>query len=331
MANYPSVTGFSELNYRTLLLETVSQYKCVGFDILAKQELPDQFAILRHDIDFSPIRALALAKIEAEVGIKSSYTVLLTGEYYNPFEKKVQQTLIEIDRLGHHVGLHFDAAWYSISREKDLEDSLSCETKILKRLLEKKEDMAFFSFHNTTPFTMECKERSYAGLWNAYAGILQSEVQYTSDSNGYWIHRSWNELLSENHKRIQVLTHPEWWCKCDAEPGEKIAKAIFDRALQGWGDYDELLRKLGRINVTGLGESNSGYVAGEDLSHLRFLWLCGFKEMACVGALVMVSKRTDYTDLILDQNVKNLLYGTLSQEHLKELFEKCLNILVVAR
>lgn len=331
MANYPSVTGFSELDYRRLLVATESQYSCVGFDILGEQKFPDRFAILRHDIDFSPSRALALAKIEAEVGVKSSYTVLLTGEYYNPFEKKVQQALIEIDRLGHHVGLHFDAAWYSVSREEDLESSLSHEAKVLKRLLEKKDDVAFFSFHNTTPFTMGCKGRSYAGLWNAYAGILQAEVQYTSDSNGYWIHRSWDKLLSEKHNRIQVLTHPEWWCESDAEPGEKIAKSIFDRALQGWSDYDELLRKLGRVNVTGLGELNLGYVASEELSRLRYLWLCGFKELACVGALVMVSKGSGYADLIADQDFKCLLEGKLSQERLKELFEKCLSMLVESK
>lgn len=328
MANYPSVTGFSELDYRRLVSETERQYGCLGFDILGEQELPGRFAILRHDIDFSPSRALALAKIEAEVGVKSSYTVLLTGEYYNPLEKKVQQTLIEIDRLGHHVGLHFDAAWYSVSREEDLENSLSYEAEVLKRLLQKKDDITFFSFHNTTPFTMNCKGRSYAGLWNAYAGILQSEVQYISDSNGYWIHRSWGELLSEKHDRIQVLTHPEWWCESDAEPGEKIAKSIFDRALQGWSDYDELLRRLGRVNVTGLGELNSGYVESEELSRLRYFWLCGFKELACLGALVMVFRGAGYPALIAGQDFKCLLEGTLSQERLKDLFEKFLSMLV---
>lgn len=319
----PSVTGFSELDYRRLVLETKQRYGFLGFDILGLPALPAKFAILRHDIDFSPSRALAVARIEAELGVFSSFTVLLTGEYYSPFEKDVQCALIEIDRLGHDVGLHFDAQWHSVSREGDLENALRNESSVLKRLLEKKDDISFFSFHNTTPFTMSCRNRSYVGLWNAYAGVLQDQVQYTSDSNGYWIHRTWDELLGQQHDRIQVLTHPEWWCKEDAEPGEKIAQSVFTRAVQGWGEYDQLLRRLGRKNVTGLDDAEYGEMP-EDLACLRFLWLAGLRELACQGVLAKLYQKNGVKSDAFDC----LLAGVLSEGELREVFEEAMKALL---
>lgn len=319
----PSVTGFSELDYQRLTLDTKQEYDFFGFEVLGMDALPTKFAILRHDIDFSPERALAIARIEADLGISSSFTVLLTGEYYSPFEKNVQRALIEIDRLGHNVGLHFDARWNLISREGDLEDALRSEAVVLKRLLERKEDISFFSFHNTTPFTMGCRGRSYAGLWNAYAGILQDQVQYTSDSNGYWIHRSWDELLDQKHDRIQVLTHPEWWCKEDAEPGEKIAQSIFSRSVQGWSEYGRLLSRLGRLNVTGLDDAEFGEMP-EDLARLRFLWLAGLKELACQGALAKVYQKIGVKNDAFDR----LLAGALNEVELRTIFEGAMKALL---
>ncbi len=323
----PSVTGFSESDYRRLILDTKRKYEFFGFEVLGMSALPAKLAILRHDIDFSPERALAIAKIEAELGVFSSYTVLLTGEYYSPFEKSVQRALIEIDRLGHNVGLHFDAQWHSVAQEGDLECALQSEVSTLKRILEKKNDIKFFSFHNTTPFTMACKKRSYAGLWNAYAGALQEEVQYTSDSNGYWIHRSWDELINQQHDRIQVLTHPEWWCKEDAEPGEKIAQSILSRAFQGWCEYDQLLRGLNRLNVTGLDDAAFGEVP-QDVAVLRFLWLAGLKELACQGALTKASQKAVGHDVMNDESLGRLLAGTLDDVELKRIFEKSIKVIL---
>lgn len=315
--------GFTESDYRQFVKKTSQKYPCLGFDVLSKKDLPARLAILRHDIDFSPSRALALARIEAEEGVKASYTVLLSGEYYSPFESETRHALIEIERLGHYVGLHFDAAWHEISHEGGLEKALRSDALTLKRLLEVERDIDFFSFHNTTSFTMSCRGRSYGGLWNAYAGVLQDQVQYTSDSNGYWIHRSWDELLGQQHDRIQVLTHPEWWCKNDAEPGEKIAQSIFSRAVQGWSEYDRLLRRLGRRNVTGLDDAEIDVVP-EDLACLRFLWLAGLRELACQGALAKLYQKNGARSDAFDC----LLAGVLSEEELRKIFEEAMKALL---
>ena len=57
----------------------------ISIDVLAK----DNNLLLRHDIDFSPKNAVRMAELEHEYGARSTYTVLLSGHYYNAFEKDI--------------------------------------------------------------------------------------------------------------------------------------------------------------------------------------------------------------------------------------------------
>ncbi len=98
--------GFTQAHYRELLIKTASEYPFVGFEVLDEPSMPDRFAIIRHDVDVSPSCALSLAQIEADLGIRATYTILLTGEFYNPFESRTRSTLNEIALLGHDIGLH---------------------------------------------------------------------------------------------------------------------------------------------------------------------------------------------------------------------------------
>lgn len=83
--------------------------------------------ILRHDIDFDPIAALAMAELESSEGVRSTYFVLLRTDFYNPLERGNVERLREIARLGHDIGLHYDETQYedgddaiaAIQREAD--------------------------------------------------------------------------------------------------------------------------------------------------------------------------------------------------------------------
>ena len=270
--------------YRKLLCKTSQDYKIMGFEVLDQKKLPHKFALIRHDCDFSPERALAMAKIEANLGIRTTYTVLLTGEFYSPFEQKTKTLFREILDLGHDLGLHFDAAWHEIESEKELKKKILWEKQVLTNLLGiKKNQIQMFSFHNTTPFSMSCQNSHYGGLRNAYAGVLQKKVEYTSDSNGFWIHRSWAKLLAQNHPRIQVLLHPDWWTDQERHPGEKICEAIFGRSLKSWISYRELLKRCKRENRMGL--VNAPRLLPKLLQNegerILMTWLAGYKTAAC--------------------------------------------------
>lgn len=254
-------------SYEKLLKKTASKYTFEKMNnTLNELELFEKdkpVCFLRHDIDFSPVNAARMAALEKQLGICSTYTVLLSGVYYNPFEKHVRKLIKEIKSYGHEVGLHFDPTVHDISDEASLAEHIKKEASALENLVDA--PISMFSFHNTTEFSMNCKEREYGGLLNAYSNFFHNDVEYTSDSNGYWRFRSWNELLSENHKVIQVLTHPIWWCpKNELPPFETIVKNLVERFDVGLNEYigmfsgqdirinrsslDELLVKLDKIN-----------------------------------------------------------------------------------
>ncbi len=241
-------SDFTLEGYTALLEETTQRYPVVGFEILADPDLAERrFCLIRHDIDMSPARALEVAKIEAAMGVRATYMVLLTGPFYSPFEPGSRDIIAEIAALGHDIGLHFDAAWHNIGAESSLNERVAAEAATLRWLLDGPV-VRTFSFHNTTDFTMTCRSSSYAGLWNAYAGVLQEQVNYVSDSNGYWRFGSWRDALRPDPDRLQVLTHPEWWAPPHATPAEKICRGIVDRARHTWSDYTDLLQGAGREN-----------------------------------------------------------------------------------
>lgn len=67
-----------------------------------------------HDVDMSPRRALALARLEADEGITATYFVMPSSAFYNLFEREVREPFEAVAALGHRLGLHFDlGAWAS--------------------------------------------------------------------------------------------------------------------------------------------------------------------------------------------------------------------------
>lgn len=70
------------------------------------------FVLLRHDVDLDLEAALAMAHIEAEMGIASTYFVMVRTQFYNVFSQAGSHYVRTILDLGHDIGLHFDCAAY---------------------------------------------------------------------------------------------------------------------------------------------------------------------------------------------------------------------------
>lgn len=272
-------SSFTHDNYRRLLRLTRDAYSIRGFEVLDGSWADDEeFAILRHDIDLSPSRALEIARIEAEEGVRSTYTILLTSDFYNPLEPRARDTLRQIRDLGHELGLHFDAQWQAIEGEADIDDAVRWQADVLSHALG--QDVPMFSFHNTTPFSMSCYSDRYGGLRNAYAGRLQQQVSYTSDSNGTWRYRSWDQILDEHPPRIQVLTHPDWWTPSELAPAEKICTELDQRSREVWHHYCELMATSGKRNECDIIDELS--VMRELDGDAARLWLSGFRREALI-------------------------------------------------
>ena len=92
--------------------ETLMNIKESGYRFINFSEAMDdhttKVVLFRHDVDFSPQRALELAKIEASNNVSSTFFFLLTCSFYNALESFTKDIIKSIIELGHEVGLHFD-------------------------------------------------------------------------------------------------------------------------------------------------------------------------------------------------------------------------------
>ena len=255
-------------DYKKLVIETSKYYKFakinLNLDNFLKENKNNKICFLRHDIDFCPENALNIAFLENKHNIVSTYTILVTSKYYNAFTKENRNLFKKIKSLGHEVGLHFDPTVYEIDTEKKLNLYVKHEKNLIEDLIEAKVEM--FSYHQPTNFLLNCNAYKYGGCINSYSSFFQNEVEYTSDSNGYWRFRTWNEILLEKHQMIQILTHPIWWKKDNnLPPFETIIHNCFLRYCNEIDTYTSLFKKeKARSNISNLTPFLKDIVANND-------------------------------------------------------------------
>ena len=193
-----------------------SGFECISFnEAKAKLSLAGKHLLLRHDVDVSMEYALKMAEIEASMGAKSTYFVMLRSPMYNLFSRYSSTCLRKIVELGHGIGLHYDAG-YAQSSEKDIEGWLRFEVRTLSEMTGVAVDA--FSFHQPTQLIID--KRIYLdGLINTYNSIQMSGYKYISDSNRVWKEQAPFSVFS-THDKVQFLVHPVWWiCEEDSTEG----------------------------------------------------------------------------------------------------------------
>lgn len=240
---------FTESNYRNIIQKAKKQYKFISYDeINDVNEKEDCVKVLwRHDVDVSIHQAFKLAKIENEENVKSTFFIQLSCSHYNVFEDEIKKLILNILGLGHQIGVHFDPTIYDINSEEDFERYMSFEKEVLEKLFNT--EIKVFSFHNPLEEHLNLGTYEICNMVNTYSSFIQNEFEYCSDSCGYWRHKRLEDFLEKKHKKIQVLTHPEWWQDTVMSPREKILKCIKGRSEKNISLYDDSLEKLGRLNV----------------------------------------------------------------------------------
>ena len=98
---------------RDFTLMAYSNYLCAlknnGVQFLRFDEFmkldnkPEAFCLIRHDVDRKPLRALKMAKLEKELGVKSTY-------YFRTKRHTFKSDIIHsIAALGHEIGYHYES------------------------------------------------------------------------------------------------------------------------------------------------------------------------------------------------------------------------------
>ena len=188
-----------------------------------------QQLFLRHDVDVSITHALAMAEIEAEVGIQTTYMFIPNSRLYNI--RRDGELLRRFISMGHEVALHFDVDEDKRIQQTTVDDVLADierDCQIISDITS--EPVRSVSFHRPVPQFLK-GELTLAGRTNAYAAVLMES--YISDSKGEW--RSGEPLpylQAETRPIVQLLIHPIWWGACHMNTRERLEEFYLD-AING--------------------------------------------------------------------------------------------------
>ena len=204
--------AFDLAHYRELL----DAAKAGGYRF-ARFEGPPQRGdlLLRHDVDLSLEAALAMAELEAELDVASTYFLMPASEFYNLAAPSGRDAIERFGRLGHRVGLH---AVYPDAAPDPRFDQL-------------------LAWHNPDP---EYLTAPVDGFLNVMQPGFFDPEHYRSDSNQRWRHGCPHEPLARGEfEWLQLLVHPEIW----VYPGETMRETML--AMLG----DERDRRLDQLEA----------------------------------------------------------------------------------
>jgi hypothetical protein len=215
-------TCFTRGAYRRMLEAALgSDYAFVPY-VQTEPLETERACILRHDVDVDPGAALELARIEHELGVRSTYFVMTRSPIYNAFGRANQTLLREIADLGHWIGLHYDVAFRPDGSPVD--GWIKAEAEVLATML--CTTVKTVSFHQPMLSDEHPSRIRVDGLVSAFdfPGFV-----YVSDANKVLREGSLVRMFRESSiPRLHLCIHAEWWVTDDPHlsPGE-----LWDEAL----------------------------------------------------------------------------------------------------
>jgi hypothetical protein len=207
---------FSLESYHGMLVNALK----IGYRFVLFNEIPDvsghlKVCLLRHDIDTDLRAALEMAKVEAAIGIRSTYFLMTRSPVYNLTARHNHVMVKEIISLGHGIGLHYDQG-FNPGKHKTESEWIAFEAEWIEQSFNIKTEVV--SFHQPGSAVLQGKVETDNRI-NTYNASHLPGFQYYSDSNRRF------ELLNSFKKKctivesfeniqpasFQLLIHPMWW------------------------------------------------------------------------------------------------------------------------
>lgn len=200
--------NFSYLHYKEIMETALkADYQISSFhNPIPITERRKRVLYIRHDVDGLLTKAVKMARIEAEMEVKTTYFVLPNSPLYNLLEERSLSLLQEITSLGHWLGLHMDLAITPFLKEKNVEQLAEKLFATFGQLIPL---TRVVSFHRPNP---EVLDKRFPSFISTYEPRFFSQIKYYSDSRRMWREGDPCKLLSEGQfDQLQLLIHPIWW------------------------------------------------------------------------------------------------------------------------
>ena len=202
-------------------------------------------AILRHDIDNDIEKALVLATVEQELGVKSTYFVLVTSDFYNVFSAKSEKLLHAIFDCGHDIGLHFDEVRYpDIKTPDDARERILEEARLLSLAIGIPVDTV--SMHRPSKMILDAN-LEIPGMVNSYGQIYFKGFKYVSDSRRRWREPIEDIVKAKTYERLHILTHAIWYNENEMDIHDSISAFVNAGNMQRYKAEQENITDLQSI------------------------------------------------------------------------------------
>jgi len=204
----------------------------------------DKSVIMRHDVDQDMEKALEFAKMEREVGISSTYFVLITSNFYNVFSKKNREILKNICESGHSIGLHFDETQYQKTDKDWWREAIDYEITLLEQCIGRK--VTSVAMHRISRDTLAADWKIRDGkVINSYGKEFMENHKYVSDSRRNWKEDVIDLIRKEQYNRFHMLVHPFWYDTDEKSAKETLRSFCREQVVRC---YDELSRNTRDLN-----------------------------------------------------------------------------------
>lgn len=204
-------------------------------------QVSQKSVILRHDVDNSLEKALIFAQYEQQLGIKSTYFVLLTSNFYNIASQKSRNILKQIQKMGHEIGLHFDEMAYGALKKESLIKCVEKEAEIMCHITGL--EISTVSMHRPSKQTLE-GDYVFPTLVNSYSQKYFKAYKYLSDSRMHWRENVLEIIESNAFDHLHILTHPFWYNKEEQSMKACLKDFIGSANRERYDDMNENFRDL---------------------------------------------------------------------------------------
>jgi hypothetical protein len=232
-------------------IQLLNKLKQDKFIVLPLNEMQNTFNAskvvvgLRHDIDFNPFKALEMSNMEKSYGIRSTYFILATSEYYGHFSTTgvirnngMEQLYKELFNNGAEIGIHNDLLTVMITHKIDpfefnkkelsfysslnipVHGTAAHGSALARATLSNFNMFSDFATKDSVEYNgrkYPLGEHSLKEYGFEYEAYFINFSAYYSDSGGKWNDpEGFTGILNklDNSKpgdRIEILAHPDWW------------------------------------------------------------------------------------------------------------------------